>query len=198
MASLLVRELNLASFVFAFELRPPIHFFVLVEYPNVVPPLIRLPMARAFCQIRQAKKMFVDEVQSLHAHAASFRGWKDQICVFARLPPFDLWASHLLWDLWLVFGGQLMCRFFGMGRRQFFQVVQLPGDLCAVFFVFSQCFGLGFHDVSDGAGKFTYYFFKILYLVFHPSLSVLGSASFFVNDFCLLFHLGGQMLEFST
>ena len=38
MASLLVRELNLASFVFAFELRPPIHFFVLVEYPNVVPP----------------------------------------------------------------------------------------------------------------------------------------------------------------
>ena len=85
-----------------------------------------------------------------------------------------------------------------MGRRQFFQVVQLPGDFCAVFFVFSQCFGLGFQDVSDGGGEFTYNFLKILYLVFHPSLSVLGSASFFVNDFCLLFHLGGQMLEFST
>ena len=83
-----------------------------VEYPNVVPPLIRLPMAGAFCQNRQAKKMFFDEAQSLHAHAASFRGWKDQICVFARLPPFifDLWTSHYLWDLWLVFGGQLMCR----------------------------------------------------------------------------------------
>ena len=110
MASLLVRELNLASFVLAFELRPPIHFFVLVDYPNVVPPLIRLPMAGAFCQIRQAKKMFFDEVQSLHAHAASFRGWKDQICIFARLLPFDLWTSHHLWDLWLVLGGQLMCR----------------------------------------------------------------------------------------
>ena len=109
MASLLVRELNLASFVFAFELRPPIHFFVLVEYPNVVPPLIPLPMAGAFCQIRQAK-MFFDEVQSLHAHAASFRGWMDQICVFARLPPFDLWTSHHLRDLWLVFWRQLMCR----------------------------------------------------------------------------------------